>query len=365
MRFAREQERRPATFTNSLGMKFALVPAGTFWMSGKRGEPTTEHVEIPREFYMGIYPVTQGQWQVLMGHNCSYFSRDGSGKEKVRNVSDADLKDFPAENVSWEHSQLFIQKLNQRENDSEWRYFLPAGREWEYACRGAAHSKEECSFDFYLDIPTNNLSSSQANFNGGNPAGKAPKEQYLQRTSKVGSYKPNRLGLFDMHGNVWEWCEDLRHPGCRDRIMRGGGWNYEGSSCRAVDLLSAPPYDVCNNLGFRLARRTFMKLPHGELAVVELANLKTVWGLDSDGLGRRIDLTSDDLEKLRDALLKAARTEAATATNSDKYGQRFNVEFKMNGRAGQKWILSSWMVHNGENFPRLTSCQAFRAHPTP
>ena len=88
-------------------------------------------------------------------------------------------------------------------------YRLPTEAEWEYACRGGATSEEECSYHFYFDKPTNDLSSKQANFNGDYPFGKADKGPYLGRPTRVGSYPPNKLGLCDMHGNVWQWCEDL------------------------------------------------------------------------------------------------------------------------------------------------------------
>src|SRR5271155_727109 len=93
---------------------------------------------------------------------------------RSKKIADADLLQFPVETVSWEDVQTFIQKLNEREKlDTGWLYRLPTEEEWEYACRGAACSKEECSFHFYLDRPTNDLSPTQANFNGNFPAGSA------------------------------------------------------------------------------------------------------------------------------------------------------------------------------------------------
>ena len=104
-----------------------------------------------------------------MGNNPSRFSRAGNGKDKVKNIADADLKVFPVESVSWDDAQEFIKKLNERERGNGWTYRLPAEAEWEYACRGGATSEEECSFHFYLDRPTNDLSSKQANFSGDYP----------------------------------------------------------------------------------------------------------------------------------------------------------------------------------------------------
>ena len=147
-----------------------------------------------------------------MGKNPSYFSRDGEGKDKVKDIKDEDLKHFPVETVSWDDAQEFIKKLNEKEKGQGYLYRLPSEAEWEYACRGGATSEEECSYHFYFAKPTNDLSSKEANFDGNFPFGKADKGPYLDRTTKVGSYAPNKVGLYDMHGNVWQWCEDLCDP---------------------------------------------------------------------------------------------------------------------------------------------------------
>src|SRR5262249_43888811 len=155
------------------------------------------------------YTVAQEQWQAVMGTNPGYFSRSGGGKDKVKDIADADLKRFPVETVSWDDCQEFLKKLNEQHKGKGWLYRLPSEAEWEYACLNASTSKEDCSFDFYFDQHTNDLSSRQANFHGNFPAGKAEKGPYLGRSTKVGSYAPNKLGLYDMHGNVWQWCDDL------------------------------------------------------------------------------------------------------------------------------------------------------------
>ncbi len=209
-------------------------------------------MKIPHDFYIGMHPVTQGEWQGVMGSNPSHFSRKGDGKDKVKQISDAELKEFPVENVSWEDVQEFIEKLNAHEKNSGWVYRLPTEAEWEYSCRGGAASKEECSYHFYLDQPTNALSSHQANFNGNHPDGDAGKGPYLERTTQVGSYKPNRLGIHDMHGNVWEWCDDLCEGGS-DRVIRGGGWYAARPTCRAAYRFSFAPSFRRHDLGFRLA----------------------------------------------------------------------------------------------------------------
>jgi formylglycine-generating enzyme required for sulfatase activity len=151
-------------------------------------------------------------------------------------------------------AQVFLQKLNAREKDSAWMYRLPTEAEWEYACRGGASSKEGCSYHYYLDQPSNSLSSTQANFDGNYPNGEAAKGPYLERTSKVGSYQANRLGIFDMHGNVWEWCHDWYDARASLRVFRGGGWINYARNCRAADGYAIEPSSRRLTLGMRLAR---------------------------------------------------------------------------------------------------------------
>jgi uncharacterized protein (TIGR02996 family) len=242
---------RRRRLTNSLGMEFVLVPRGTFWMGGGGGKPGNKQVEIGQEFYLGVYPVTQAQWQAVMGDNPSWFSRTGGGKDKVKSISDADLERFPVEMVSWDDVQAFVRKLAARDTPPVgWRYRLPTEEEWEYACRGAARSREECAFDFYLGSPTNDLSSTHANFNGNHHAGQAARGPYLDRTTRVGSYQPNRLGLHDLHGNVGEWTDSVWGE---ERVRRGGCWRIGGIGCRAALRFPLTPQFRRDYLGFRLA----------------------------------------------------------------------------------------------------------------
>jgi formylglycine-generating enzyme required for sulfatase activity len=247
---------RPAAgevITNSIGMKLTQVRAGTFRMGGGGGKHGTRRVTIPRDFYLGVYPVTQQQWQAIMGKDPSYFSRTGAGRLLVRDMLDVDLEYFPVEQVSWHDARQFIRKLNEREKHPGWVYRLPSEAEWEYACRGAATSSEEGAFDFYLDPPSNALSSLQANFDGNRPAGGAAKGPNLQRTTRVGSYPPNRIGLYDMHGNVWQWCDDGSTSGS-ERVRRGGSWRADANLCRAAFRSKALATGRYSDVGFRLAR---------------------------------------------------------------------------------------------------------------
>jgi formylglycine-generating enzyme required for sulfatase activity len=249
--------------SNPLCMNLVLVPRGTFWM-GARGRQ--QQVQIPRDFYLGAFPVTQGQWQTIMGSNPSHFSHSGNGAAQVEGFSEAELKQFPVEQVSWNDVQEFLERLNAREKAGAFLYRLPTEAEWEYACRAGASSQQDCAFDFYfgdpcrnVSQPTNNLASADANFDGRNPAGNAPRGQYLARTTKVGSYEPNRLGIWDMHGNVWDWCEDHVDARRTARVIRGGSWDSNGSYCRASHRGMFEPGRRSSSMGFRLAA-----VPSGE-----------------------------------------------------------------------------------------------------
>src|SRR5262249_42121905 len=134
---------------------------------------------------------------------------------------------------------------------------LPTEAEWEYACRGGVTSEEECSYFFYIDKPTNELSSEQANWNGSVPIsfekGIALKGPYMERPTRVGAYPSNKLGLCDMHGSVWQWSQNVLQ-GSAPRVARGGRWSEPGSNCRAAVRFRYPPTDRSPGRGFRLAR---------------------------------------------------------------------------------------------------------------
>jgi eukaryotic-like serine/threonine-protein kinase len=182
------------------------------------------------------------------GENPSEFSRTGRFRDKVQDISDADLKRFPVEAVSWENCKLFVAKLNRREQVTGWVYRLPKETEWEYACRGGPMSDRlDSAFNFYFAKPTNTLLPEQANFKH---------DKGLDRPCKVGSYEPNRLGLFDMHGNVAEWCDDtvVAADGTSRRVLRNGGWHVDSGNSRAFFSWPLPPSDRHGGHGLRLAR---------------------------------------------------------------------------------------------------------------
>src|SRR5262249_51308410 len=142
-----------------------------------------------KDFYLGVYEVTQKEYKAIMGTNPSFFSKDGKGADKVKGLN---TDNFPVETVSWQDAQDFLKKLNEREKGTlgEWKYSLPTEAQWEYACRGGAASYKKYHFG-------DTISAKEGKFN--NTKG---------RTEKVGSYAANAFGLHDMHGNVWEWCLD-------------------------------------------------------------------------------------------------------------------------------------------------------------
>jgi formylglycine-generating enzyme required for sulfatase activity len=223
-------------------------------------EGPQHEVEITRPFYLGVQPVTQSQWRAVMGSNPSYFSAAGGGRDRVRGLN---TDDFPVESVNWDDAGLFLSTLSSLEAEREVGrdYRLPTEAEWEYACRGLAYS----STPFHFGMT---LSSAQANFLGYSPTGGGDRREFLDRPSKVGSYRANGFGLLDLHGNVWEWCADWYSPnyyaaspwqdppgaaGGTARVFRGGSWNSWDRSCRsAIRMRNAPGFRLWD-LGFRVA----------------------------------------------------------------------------------------------------------------
>lgn len=238
----------PVVYTNSIGMEFVIVPKGKSWLGGGKDKMGDKEVEIPADFYLGKYEVTQEEWTQVMGENPSWFSRTRGGKDAVKDISDADLKRFPVETVSWDECQRFVAKLNQQEKETGWVYRLPKATEWEYACRGGPMTdKADSAFDFYFATPTNNPLREREDFG---------RNKGLNRTVKVGSNESNGLGLFDMHRNVWEWCDDIKEAagGNSQRVQMGGGWNHIRWRSAAANIESELPSHRSNALGLRLAR---------------------------------------------------------------------------------------------------------------
>jgi uncharacterized protein (TIGR02996 family) len=259
---------------NSIGMRLALIPPGRFRMGSPDGEAgrgpdegPLHEVEITWPFYLGIFPLTQDQYQDVMGSNPSYHRSWGGGylastERGMAWVETENRGAFPVEQVSWEDAMVFCDRLSEQAGGTPARflYRLPSEAEWEYCCRGGACS----STPFHIG---RSLSSSQANFNG-DPYGGADTGPSLGRACRVGCYRPNAFGLYDMHGNVWEWCSDwygkdyykkspTRNPqgpvGGSSRMVRGGGWDCTGEACRAAQRFWLTPGFRSFSLGFRVA----------------------------------------------------------------------------------------------------------------
>ncbi len=229
--------------SSSVKVKFAWVPPGNSWLGGGGGTAGQEKFTLPKGLWCGVYPVTQAEWQAVMGDNPSHF------KNKPRH---------PVESVSWDRVQEFLKALNAKLGNTGLSYRLPTEQEWEYICRGGPlSSPEQSKYHFYFaksktDLtaaPTDDLSSRQANFDGNHPFGAASKGPYLQTTTEVGSYLPNPLGIYDLHGNVWEWTSSQEGSG---RVIRGGCWLHYGEHCQASYRSWLVPARAGSLLGCRL-----------------------------------------------------------------------------------------------------------------
>ena len=239
----------PTATSNSIGMKLVYIAAGRFRMGSPREEAgrdkdegPTRPVTLTRAFYMGTHEVTQAQYEAVMGTNPSWFAKGG---------------DYPVDRVEWFDAVQFCKKLSAREGRV---YRLPTEAEWEYACRAGTTTP----FAFGATLTTG-----QANYDGNYPYANAPAGVYRQAPLPVGRLAPNAWGLYDMHGNVWEWCADwYGKQTCRDageqdpigpkhgsaRVMRGGAWNRFARGCRSADRGHSWPGNRLITLGFRVVR---------------------------------------------------------------------------------------------------------------
>ena len=225
---------------------------------GARDDEKPQHqVQISRPFYMGAYEVTQLQFTGLMEINPSSFTRAGLLQGAPQEL---DCSSLPVDNVTWLAAIEFCRRLSNlpAEKEAGRVYRLPTEAEWEYACRAGTTSI------FYFG---NSLSSSQANFNGVQPFGSAEQGPFLNRTAPVGSYKPNAFGLYDMHGNLHEWCMDRfdrdyyrdspnldpqGSPTGTYRVIRGGDWYSDGRDCRSAFRYADVPEGQFYALGMRV-----------------------------------------------------------------------------------------------------------------
>jgi formylglycine-generating enzyme required for sulfatase activity len=228
----------------TLGAKFVLIPAGTFMMgsssgffrveSGRDHDETQHQVTISQPFYLQTTETTQGQWKKIMGNNPSHFKNCGD--------------DCPVEQVSWNDVHEFIKKLNTTEGTDKYR--LPTEAQWEYAARAGMTTR------FYSGDSDDDLS--RAGWYNGNSG---------LKTHPVAQKIPNAWGLYDMHGNVWEWVQDWKgdypsgdiidpagSPSGSYRVRRGGSWSSVAASCRSANRDDGVPDFRPYHLGIRLLR---------------------------------------------------------------------------------------------------------------
>jgi len=231
---------------NGVTLEMVQIPGGTFTMGSPTWEAERDDDESPQHqvtvpgFFMGKYPVTQAQYQAIMGTNPANFKGDGR----------------PVEQVSWDEAVEFCQNLSQKTGKT---YRLPSEAEWEYACR----ARTTTPFYFGETITTDLV-----NYDGNYPYGSALQGKYRKETTNVGNFPPNSFGLYDMHGNVFEWCLDIYNDNYQSaptdgsawltgkdnniKLLRGGSWLYFARVCRSALRGMSARGNHGHNVGFRV-----------------------------------------------------------------------------------------------------------------
>lgn len=252
----KEVQPQARTLSNSVGIKLVLIPSGTYLMGLPTDHPAARANEMPQHeviltqpIYMASTPITQDQYEQVMAKNPSKFTRASGGGP-----------DNPVDTVTWNDAVQFCKQLSARpdEKAAGRTYRLPTEAEWEYACRSGADT---------LFAYGDSLAPGQGNFDVRFPMNAEREEKLLGRSSRVGAYPANNFGLFDMHGNVWEWCGDwygenyyavspTRDPqGPSEgqyRVARGGCWRSHAATCRAAYRNALAPHNKDPYTGFRV-----------------------------------------------------------------------------------------------------------------
>ncbi len=256
--------RRPRTtwqyreeLAEGVRLEMVQIPGGNFLMGAAEGEEHAYDNEYPQhpvtvaEFFLGKYPVTQAQWRAV-----------AMGLPKIEQDLDPAPSEFkgatrPVEQVSWNETREFCARLSQVTGRD---YRLPSEAQWEYACR--AETTTPFSFGEFITTDV-------ANYDGNDTYGQSPKGQYRQQTTLVGSFSANGFGLYDMHGNVREWCLDVWHNNYQGapsddhpwldegatenrRLLRGGSWDNNPRNCRCADRGRLTPDYRNSYVGFRV-----------------------------------------------------------------------------------------------------------------
>ena len=288
----------PKQVTNSIGMKLVLIPKGSFQMGSPPEEKDSDDdekqhlVTITHDYYLGVFEVTQAQYKKVMGKNPSYFQGDNVAvripakkhPETGRTIEEEKIipvntDNHPVEFVSWEEAVEFCKRLSDlpEEKKAGRVYRLPTEAEWEYACRagtktaysfGADRSALK-DFDWFGDNSGGKIINSDRIWEKSGENVEIYVERLLEngcKTHPVGTKKANSSGLYDMHGNVCEWCSDWYGDYPKQaitdpvgpkmgsiRVYRGGGWCYEAAGCRSANRGRLAPSFRFSILGFRVA----------------------------------------------------------------------------------------------------------------
>jgi formylglycine-generating enzyme required for sulfatase activity len=231
--------------SGAISLDLLIVPAGIFQMGSlpREGNPDEQprHLVTIRSFMLSKYPITQAQWKAILGK-----------LPPCRFKGDP----LPVERVSWKDAQEFCKRLS---NKTGHNYQLPSETQWEYACR--AGTSTPFSFGETMTVEV-------ANFNGEHTFREEPRGFYFHSTNAGGKFPPNAFGLFDMHGNLWEWCADnwlddysssprdgssYQNKDSRYRVARGGSWHEPPMLCRSAARLQVLETDADEFMGFRVA----------------------------------------------------------------------------------------------------------------
>ena len=255
----------PLELGENMALEMVLIPSGRFIMGAPKQEEGSEKNERPQhevsiqQFFLGKYPITQAQYLAIMGENPSHFK------------DEPDSPNHPVERVSWDDAVDFCDRLSKRTGKE---YRLPSEAEWEYACRGMttppvaflAGESKKIYPPFHFG---ETIDAEVANYRTTKVYGRGKEGEYRGKTTPVGSFKvANAFGLFDMHGNVYEWCADTWHSNYEgapedgsawiehnetSHLLRGGSWNDNPDDCRsAYRFLNHADYRNYN-IGFRVA----------------------------------------------------------------------------------------------------------------
>lgn len=235
-------------FTEELGdgllLDLILIPSGVFQMGSSRRQANLDeqpqHLVSIKPFLLGKYLITQAQWKAVMGK-----------LPPCRFKGDT----LPVERVSWKDAQTFCQRLSKKTGRV---YQLPSETQWEYACRAGTTTPFSFGETLTVDV---------ANFNGEHTFRAEPRGFYFHSTSEGGKFPPNAFGVYDMHGNLWEWCADnwlddytssprdgssYQNRDSRDRVVRGGSWHEPPQLCRSATRLRLAQSDADEFTGLRI-----------------------------------------------------------------------------------------------------------------